>query len=83
MKVHQPQHGLLTDRGQSVQQLDQLDGTETKLGLLAGALGPAAGSLARELDADTDGGLHAHFLGHTKQHLELVQLLQHDHHGVA
>ena len=82
VEVHQLEDVLPPEPLQLVQQPDQLHRAQPELGVLAAALGPAARAFGRELDPNARRRLHAHLVGHLEQHLELVELLQHDHHRV-
>ena len=70
-------------RLQPVEQPHQLHRRQAELGLLAAALGPAPRPLARELDPHAERRLDPHLVGHLEQHVELVELLDHDEHLVA
>ena len=83
VEVHQLEDVLPPPPLQLVEEPHQLHRREPELRALAAALGPAARALGRQLDPDPRGRSHAHLVGHLEQDVQLVELLQHDHHGVA
>ena len=82
MEVDQLEDVLPVHPVEPVEQLHQLDGAEPELRPLPAALGPAARALGGQLDPHAGGRLDAHLVRHLEQHLQLAELLQHDHHLV-